>query len=47
MTRHGAFPTVLTLLLLVFLSGCGQRTAAPGREALAADTVRYAPHRVF
>lgn len=42
MTRHGAFPTVLTLLLLVFLSGCGQRTAAPGREALAADTVRYA-----
>ena len=40
--RFRPIPCVLLTTLLLVLCGCEQRHAAPGRQALAADTVRYA-----
>ena len=40
--RHRTIPCVLLTVLLLALCSCGQRHAAPGRQALAADTVRFA-----
>ena len=40
--RFRPIPSVLLTALLLVLCNCGQRHAAPGRQALAADTVRFA-----
>lgn len=40
--RFRPIPGVLLTALLLVLCNCGQRHAAPGRQALAADTVRFA-----
>ena len=40
--RHRTIPCVLLTVLLLALCSCGQRHHAPDRQALAADTVRFA-----
>ena len=40
--RFRPIPGVLLTAFLLVLCSCGQRHAAPGRQALAADTVRFA-----